>query len=84
MKSKNYARRDFIKIAGLSAASMVLPGCGTSDSKRQRPNIVFIMTDDHTRQAMSCYGSMINKTPNLDRIANEGMRFDNCFVTNSI
>ncbi len=48
------------------------------------PNILFIMTDDHTTQAMSCYGSRINKTPNLDRIANEGMRFDNCFCTNAI
>jgi arylsulfatase A-like enzyme len=42
------------------------------------------MTDDHASHAMSCYGSAINKTPNLDRIANEGMRFDNCFCTNSI
>ena len=49
-----------------------------------RPNIVFIMSDDHAAHAMSCYGSRINETPNLDRIANEGMRFDNCFCTNSI
>ena len=49
-----------------------------------RPNILFIMSDDHASHAMSCYGSRINTTPNLDRIANEGMRFDNCFCTNSI
>lgn len=49
-----------------------------------RPNIVFIMSDDHAAHAMSCYGSRINQTPNLDRIANEGMRFDSCFCTNSI
>ncbi len=49
-----------------------------------RPNILFIMADDHAAHAMSCYGSKINKTPNLDRIANEGMRFLNCFVVNSI
>ena len=49
-----------------------------------RPNIIFIMTDDHASHAMSCYGSRINRTPNVDRIANEGMRFDNCFCTNSI
>ena len=49
-----------------------------------RPNILFIMSDDHGYQAMSCYGSRVNQTPNLDRIANEGMRFDRCFVTNSI
>jgi len=49
-----------------------------------RPNILFIMADDHAAHAMSCYGSRINQTPNLDRIANEGMRFLNCFVVNSI
>ena len=50
----------------------------------KQPNIIFIMSDDHASHAMSCYGSKINTTPNLDRIANEGMRFDNCFCTNSI
>jgi arylsulfatase A-like enzyme len=49
-----------------------------------RPNILFIMADDHAAHAMSCYGSRINQTPNLDRIANGGMRFTNCFCTNSI
>ncbi len=49
-----------------------------------QPNIVFIMSDDHAAHAMSCYGSKINRTPNLDRIAEGGMRFDNCFCTNSI
>ena len=50
----------------------------------RRPNILFIMSDDHAAHAMSCYGSRINRTPNLDRIAEGGMRFDNCFCTNSI
>jgi len=50
----------------------------------KRPNILFIMSDDHAAHAMSCYSGRINETPNLDRIANEGMRFDNCFCTNSI
>ncbi|MEK3883285.1 sulfatase [Paenibacillus sp. PL2-23] len=50
----------------------------------KKPNILFIMSDDHAAHAMSCYGSRINETPNIDRIANEGMRFDNCFCTNSI
>jgi arylsulfatase A-like enzyme len=49
-----------------------------------RPNILFIMSDDHAAHAMSCYGSRINVTPNLDRIAAGGMRLDNCFCTNSI
>jgi arylsulfatase A-like enzyme len=42
------------------------------------------MSDDHAAHAMSCYGSRINKTPNLDRIAADGMLFSNCFCTNSI
>jgi arylsulfatase A-like enzyme len=50
----------------------------------ERPNIIFIMTDDHATQAMSAYGSRINKTPNLDRIANNGIRFDRTYCTNSI
>ena len=53
-------------------------------SQPQRPNILFIMTDDHAFQAISSYGSCINQTPNLDRIANEGMRFNRSFCTNSI
>jgi arylsulfatase A-like enzyme len=50
----------------------------------QRPNILFIMSDDHAYQAIGAYGSKVNKTPNIDRIAREGMRFDRAFVTNSI
>jgi arylsulfatase A-like enzyme len=50
----------------------------------KRPNILFIMSDDHAAHAISCYGSRINATPNIDRIAEGGMRLDNCFCTNSI
>lgn len=49
-----------------------------------RPNILFIMSDDHAAHAISAYGSRINQTPQLDRLADGGMRFDNCFCTNSI
>ena len=49
-----------------------------------RPNILFIFTDDHASHSISAYGSVINQTPHLDRIANEGMLFENCFCTNSI
>jgi arylsulfatase A-like enzyme len=50
----------------------------------KKPNILFIMADDHAARAISAYGSGLNSTPNLDRIANEGMRLDRCYVTNSI
>ena len=49
-----------------------------------KPNIVFIFTDDHCEQAISAYDPSRITTPNLDRIANEGMRFNRCYVTNSI
>ena len=49
-----------------------------------RPNIVYIMSDDHAYQAIGAYGSHVNKTPNIDRIAHEGMLMRNMFVTNSI
>ncbi len=49
-----------------------------------RPNIIFLFTDDHCEQALSAYDPSRITTPNLDRIANEGMRFNRCYVTNSI
>ena len=52
--------------------------------RRQPNNILFIMSDDHAAKAISAYGAGMNHTPNLDRIANEGVRFDHCYVTNSI
>src|SRR5262245_49537964 len=49
-----------------------------------KPNILFIMSDDHAAHALSAYGSRINQTPNLDRIPKDVMLFRNCFVNNSI
>ncbi|MFB9056893.1 sulfatase [Mariniflexile ostreae] len=53
-------------------------------AQSKKANIIFIMTDDHATKAISSYGSIFNKTPNIDRIADEGIRFNNCYVTNSI
>ncbi len=50
----------------------------------RRPNILLIMSDDHGKQSIGSYGSLINETPHIDRIADAGMRLDNCFCTNSI
>ena len=50
----------------------------------ERPNILFIYSDDHSAAAVGAYGSQINETPNLDRLAAEGMVFDNAFCTNGI
>jgi arylsulfatase A-like enzyme len=60
----------------LSAAAVATPA--------PRPNVVFVMADDHAAHAISAYGSAVNETPNIDRLAREGMLFRNLFVTNSI
>ena len=68
---------------GLSAASPLL----YSQISQQRPNIIYIMSDDHAYQAISAYGGPFKDlapTPNIDRLAREGMRFNRCLVTNSI
>ncbi len=52
--------------------------------KSRRPNIVFIFTDDHAVQSIGAYGSKINKTPHIDRLAQEGGIFLNSFCGNSI
>lgn len=85
-------RRDFLKTAGFALTSLALPGCLRAQqlfaSKgKDKPNILFIMSDDHAAQAVSAYGSFLSevaKTPNIDRLAKEGMLFKNCFCTNSI
>ena len=66
-----------------SPASSLPFRCGTAIAA-DRPNIIFIMTDDHAAHAISAYGSRVNKTPHLDRIAKEGALFENVFATNSI
>ncbi len=53
-------------------------------AQSQRPNIIFVFSDDHASHAISAYGSRINRTPHIDQLASEGMLFENCFVTNSI
>lgn len=52
--------------------------------KADKPNIIFIMTDDHTKQALSAYDSTLVKTPHLDQLSEEGIIFNKGFVTNSI
>ena len=76
-------RQKFFPAAGsiiLGAAALV--SCQQKGQKQY--NILYIMTDDHSFQTMSCYDGRYNTTPNLDRIANEGVRFTNSFVANSL
>lgn len=58
--------------------------CAAFAGAAQRPNILFIFSDDHACRALSAYDSQLIETPNIDRLANEGVRFDRCYVTNSI
>jgi len=78
-------RRRFMQTLSMGVASLALPGClKNKKPSLEKPNILFIMSDDHASHAISCYGSQINQTPNIDRIAKKGIRFDNCFCTNGI
>ncbi len=66
-------------------STCLLPlGLALGQSPASRPNVLFIMSDDHAAHAISAYGSRVNQTPNLDRLAKGGMRFENCFAVNSI
>ncbi len=73
----------------LVMAAMVLSGQRSDAAKHSgyRPNIVWIFSDDHSFQTIGAYGGRLqplNPTPNIDRLAKEGMRFDRCYVSNSI
>lgn len=67
----------------LAAAAFSLPMAAQA-SGAERPNILYIMSDDHAAHAISAYGSRVNKTPNIDRLANEGALLTSVFATNSI
>jgi arylsulfatase A-like enzyme len=84
-------------VALLSLAAGCLAACGNlavvesqptpsvePAAERERPNILFVFTDDHAPHAISAYGSVLNQTPNIDRLANEGMLFTRTFCGNSI
>ncbi len=65
---------------------IAVTGCktGAFDDGDKRPNILFIMSDDHGYQAVSAYDDRLIKTPNIDRLADEGIKFTNACVANSI
>ena len=74
-------------IISLAALSCVTAAYAQQQKTQQHPNIVYIMCDDHAYQCISAYGSAISKlapTPNIDRLAERGMRFDRAFVENSL
>ncbi|MEN8148806.1 MAG: sulfatase/phosphatase domain-containing protein [Planctomycetota bacterium] len=79
------SRRTFLAGVGAGALALTLPGCGLPRREPvKRPNILFIMSDDHAQAAMGCYGSRINETPHLDRLAAGGAKFTQAYCTNAI
>ncbi len=75
-----------VAVAAAAGALSAATGCQKAKASTgdQPLNIVYIMTDDHTAQMMSCYDTRHINTPNLDRIAADGVRFTNSFVANSL
>jgi len=80
---RGFLQRACLIVAGLLLGLLAFAPAGLRAAD-ERPNILYIMADDHAAHAIGAYGSKVNQTPNIDRLAKEGMRFTNCFVTNSI
>lgn len=81
--------KTYFKLFSLMIAALLNQACNTTTEEKNstvnsRPNIVFIMSDDHAYQAISAYDNKLIETPNIDRIAQMGMLFTNASVTNSI
>lgn len=80
-------RRRAIKMLGTGALALAAAGWSwraRSAISPKRPNVLFVMTDDQAQSALGAYGNTILATPHMDRIAREGVRFNQAFVTNSL
>jgi len=79
-------RRDFLKGLGAGAAMLALPNCvdarrsGETAGKGKRPNFVFFLIDDLGWTDVGCFGSSFYETPNIDRLASQGMRFTDAYA----
>lgn len=72
-------RREFIKTAGLGAATLALPGSSRAAKIKRPPNVIMIMADDIGFECYGCYGSDYYSTPNIDKLAATGARFDHAY-----
>jgi len=85
MSTTDYTRRGFLKVIGAGMASMAIPSVMRAGRKTQsKPNFVIIFTDDQGYQDVGCFGSPSIKTPNLDLMAAEGMRFTDFYSAASV
>lgn len=82
VRTDNCTRRSFLKAVGLGAAGLVVPASGaqTKVTAGPKPNIVFVLADDLGWAELGCYGSTFNETPNLDRLAGQGVRFTDAYA----
>jgi uncharacterized sulfatase len=87
MNSLSNSRRDFLKLSGLSAASLAFAGCPNSfgsfgsEAMKKRPNILFCLADDWSWPHASIAGDKVVKTPTFDRVARQGVMFENAFIS---
>ncbi|MHC4585019.1 MAG: sulfatase [Planctomycetota bacterium] len=86
MKTLNFSRRNFLKALGLGVTTLAANGC-TGIARRtggnaagEKPNIIFILADDLGFAELGCYGNKFNDTPNLDKLASQGMRFTEAYA----
>ena len=85
MSVRKTTRREFLTHVGATGVGlMALGSLPLLADNEKRPNIVFIISDDHRWNVMSCMGHPFIKTPNMDRLAKEGVRLSNTFVTTSL
>lgn len=77
-------KTNFVPLIAILTAMVGIIGCSNGAREAERPNIVFIMSDDHAYQAISAYSDELIQTPNIDRLAKEGAIFSRATVTNSI
>ncbi|MBT3604586.1 MAG: sulfatase-like hydrolase/transferase [Candidatus Latescibacteria bacterium] len=78
-----HSRRDFLKYLGAAGAALTLPNTTWSETKKM-PNILFIITDQHTADVMSCAGNTDVSTPAIDSLAEHGVRFTRAYVTHPL
>ncbi|MDT8300442.1 MAG: sulfatase [Sedimentisphaerales bacterium] len=82
MKTSNLSRRHFLKTISLGATTLAAQSCAGINtlSSGEKPNIIFILADDLGWAELGCYGNKFNETPNLDKLANQGLRFTEAYA----